>query len=413
MASSPGPGVTPWPVNSSRIRSRCGPRWPISVAEVFQRALDILGRVRLQRLGEVVGDAHVVDDVAALLAVGGPVHPGDRLQQFRFPHRPVQVQHLLDRGVEPGQQHRLDDEERGWLPPRGQLVRIRERLEEVVVNEVLLLARVGPGRVAFLVVRGSGGDDRDEVDRPQQVQVPGGADQERGPPVQAFRVGAAGGRGQLLDLGDQLVAGVDQGVPVPQRGAAAVRDELGLEPLRQHRLDVVPEHVLRLGGDQLLRLHHVALGGVLALDLLPFLVGVVGEHVLEDLVQVAAVAHRALDRAADVQDRHDRPVAFGVGQPVDVDVVAEDVGGLLLRAHDDRRAGEPDPGAVRQATPAGSRAASSCATGAPRRSAPRSTHRCSARRARAYASSMSSLSRLFRAATSCCFWIITNTTPGP
>lgn len=108
------------------------------------------------------------------------------------------------------------------------------------------------------------------------------------------------------------------------------------------------EHVLRLGGNEFFGLHHVALGGVPALNLLHLFLCVIGEHVLEDLVHIPAGAHRALDRAACVQDRDDGLIPLCVGKPVHVDVLAEDRRGPLLLAHQDGGAGEADAGAVRQ-----------------------------------------------------------------
>ena len=248
----------------------------------------------------------------------GAVDAGDGLQQFGLFHAPVQVQHLLDGRVEAGEQHRLDDEERGRF---GRVLEVADRL--------LLVVQVGPGLPRLGVVL-RWRDDRDKV--------------RAGLGTWSMTSG-----GSFFGfLADEFVAGFEEGGAVADGGGSAVRGDLGLETVGQDGLDVVPEHVLRLGGDQFLGLHHVALGRVPLLDLLHLRWRVVGEHVLEDLVHVPPVAHRALDGAPGVVDRHDRLVPFGVGEPVDVDVGAEDPGGALLLPHEDGGAGEADPRGVRQ-----------------------------------------------------------------
>jgi hypothetical protein len=81
------------------------------VLQALQRALDVLLSVDLERLLQVVRQAVVVHHDAELLAVAGAVHARDGLQQLGFADRPVKVHHTLDRRVEAGQQHRLDDQE--------------------------------------------------------------------------------------------------------------------------------------------------------------------------------------------------------------------------------------------------------------------------------------------------------------
>ena len=90
--------------------------------------------VELERLGDVVEDAEVVDDqpmglVRRVDAVGA----GDRLQQRVLLQRLVEVLAVQDRGVEAGEQLRRDDDDLqrigGIVEPRDdllQLVRIRE-----------------------------------------------------------------------------------------------------------------------------------------------------------------------------------------------------------------------------------------------------------------------------------------------
>ena len=60
----------------------------------------------------MLADAVVVDDVADVLARRGAIDPRDGLEQLRLLDRAVQVEDLLDRCVEAGEQHRLHDQER-------------------------------------------------------------------------------------------------------------------------------------------------------------------------------------------------------------------------------------------------------------------------------------------------------------
>ena len=108
------------------------------------------------------------------------------------------------------------------------------------------------------------------------------------------------------------------------------------------------QHVARLGLDHLGRFEDVALGGPPLLDGVEFLGGPLGEHVLEDLVEVAPLGHGAPRGPPLVQDRHGGAVRLGLADRVGVDELPEDLVGALLLAHDDRRAGEADPGAVRK-----------------------------------------------------------------
>ncbi len=102
----------------------------------------------------MVGQADVVDDEAAVLVLGHPVHPGDGLQQVVLPQLLVDVHHLLDRRVEAGQQHVADDQE-GDAGQR--LVRVVEveGLAEVLdrIPALRFLARLGDDRE---LVRGVG-----------------------------------------------------------------------------------------------------------------------------------------------------------------------------------------------------------------------------------------------------------------
>ena len=56
--------------------------------------LSVGARVGGESLGELAGDAVVVDDQPVRLLRCGAVDPGDRLEQFGFLDEPVEVQHL-------------------------------------------------------------------------------------------------------------------------------------------------------------------------------------------------------------------------------------------------------------------------------------------------------------------------------
>jgi hypothetical protein len=108
----------------------------------------------------------------------------------------------------------------------------------------------------------------------------------------------------------------------------------------------VAQHVGRLRCDELFGLGDVPFGGVPLLELLG-LFG--GEPVqVDELVDVVGVAHAAAGGPSFVDDRHGGTVGLGLADVVPVDWRTEDGVGLLLGAHDDRCAGEPDPGGVGQ-----------------------------------------------------------------
>jgi len=71
----------------------------------------------LEGLGNLVAQADVVHDEAVAFLLAGlrggvaPVGAGDGLEQRVLPQRPVQVHHLLDRSVEPGEQLGGDDQQ--------------------------------------------------------------------------------------------------------------------------------------------------------------------------------------------------------------------------------------------------------------------------------------------------------------
>lgn len=71
----------------------------------------VLAGVDFQRVGEVVGEANVVDDKPALFALRHPVHAGDSLEQVVLFQSLVDVHDLLDRGIEARQKHVAHDEE--------------------------------------------------------------------------------------------------------------------------------------------------------------------------------------------------------------------------------------------------------------------------------------------------------------
>ena len=227
-----------------------------------------------------------------------------------------------------------------------------ERLLEVGDDGVLtgLVGPLRPRRIVVVVPR----DDRHEVQHADEVQLRQGTNQHLLAAVQPIDVEAAVGRAfdkscrQCLDLGDEVVARSKERLAVADGRQPAGGGQLRLEAAGQHRRYVVPEHRLGLGGDQLRRFEDSAGRGVARLELLHLLGRVLDEHVLEQLVEVAAACHGSLGGAAFVEDRHDRAVGFGLADRVLVDERAEDgVGALLALAHD-RRAGETDLGGVWQ-----------------------------------------------------------------
>ena len=88
----------------------------------------------------------------------------------------------------------------------------------------------------------------------------------------------------------------------------------------------------------------------LPLEGFPLVVGEVGEPPVEEVVHPRGAPHGGLGGSPLVEDRHRRAVGLGFGERVPVEVAAEDLQRPLPLAHDDRRAGEPDPGGVGQGT---------------------------------------------------------------
>ena len=301
--------------------------------------------VHSERLGELRRHAVVVDRQPVGLLRRGPVDAGDGLEQFGLLDQPVEVEDLGLRHVEPGEEHRLHDEQ---CKRAVFLVGGPEREPEAV--DVLSLAPfVGPGRVVQRVVV-LAGDDRGELQGTDEVHLPGGGTQERllgvgqhiGP---ANRVVAS-----PVDLGVQFVAGHTQSLVVPQACLPAGGDDHALEAVGHHRGDVVPEDVAGLRRDQLRRFKHLRGGGVPPLERLPLLVAEIGEPPVEEVVHVRGAPDGSVGGAPLVEDLHRRAVGLGLGERVPVEVAAEDLQRPLPLAHDDRRTGEPDPGGVGQGT---------------------------------------------------------------
>ena len=95
------------------------------VGDALEQPFEVVAGVRGERLLQVLADAVVVDDVADVLARCRAVDAGDRLEQLRLLDRAVQIEDLLDRCIEAGQQHRLHDEERD----RRHLARVGRRIQ--------------------------------------------------------------------------------------------------------------------------------------------------------------------------------------------------------------------------------------------------------------------------------------------
>ena len=194
------------------------------VGDALQQPFEVVARVRGERLLQVLADAVVVDDVADVLARGGAVDARDRLQQLRLLDRAVQVEDLLDRGVEAGQQHRLHDQERdrGDLPGSSPDTTAERQLEGGDVG--LVLVAIGPLQPVRIVVVAAR-DDRHEVQRLDEREMRRGTHEARRLGRQLVsavdRLGRRACAGSsALDLGHQLVAGAQERVPVADRRQA-------------------------------------------------------------------------------------------------------------------------------------------------------------------------------------------------
>ena len=125
-------------------------------------------------------------------------------------------------------------------------------------------------------------------------------------------------------------------------------DHLSLVPLRRHNADIMPDHVLCFLRNQQRRLKDITLGAVFCLDHRQFLIGVIPEHVLKQLIQTRRILDQAVGRAPFIKNGHGGAVKFGVLEQVLVDEIAEDLPcfGLFLaqnrsaRKTDNRRIGQ-------------------------------------------------------------------------
>ena len=112
-------------------------------------ALDVARCEDCQRLLQRLGNAPVVHDQAVGFLVGRAVHPRDGLQQGVLLQRRVQVHDLLDRRIEPGQQHVAHHKD------RQRIAGLQESLDDVLA---LLLAGVVLDQRIVILVR-PGNDD--------------------------------------------------------------------------------------------------------------------------------------------------------------------------------------------------------------------------------------------------------------
>ena len=62
-----------------------------------------VGFVKGQRSSHIVEDANVIHNQAIILAGVGTIYAADTLQQVMLLHRFVQIHHLQNRGIKPGQ----------------------------------------------------------------------------------------------------------------------------------------------------------------------------------------------------------------------------------------------------------------------------------------------------------------------
>ena len=220
-----------------------------------------------QGLLQVAGNAVVVHHQAvgllgfhAVPPVGeAAVDPGDGLEQAVVPQRLVQVERLLHRGVEAGQEH----------VHHHQDFRLAIGVNEGVDYRFLVQL---PGRLKFRAVVGNGGDDGVGV----QPEIP-----------------------QLAE--------------VTHRGGAAGGHHLGLEPIGAHPfLEVLGD----VQGNHLnapLRLGHRLLVGVPAAYLLPHLFRLVAEHGVKQAVQGLRAFNSQFGQPGLVEDGHRGTVFHRLG----------------------------------------------------------------------------------------------------
>ena len=263
------------------------------VHDRLQRPLDVGGGEDRQGVVQLGGDAPVVDHQSVVLVVGAAVHAGDRLEEAVLPQRRVEVHDLLDRGVEAGEQHVADDQDRERVTA----------LLEALHQPVLLLAGEMPVGEALGVV---------VLRRHDQRRLGG---------VQAVE-GLLVGRGRI----------------------PAHRHHLGLEAVGLDIVAVVLEEVEADGLDPPRGAGDGLLGGVALLDRGAFLLGAVGEHGVEDLVDALADDLQVREPRL-VEDRHRGVVGHRLLDRVGVDVGAEGAERALV-ALVDGRAGEAQEAGV-------------------------------------------------------------------
>ncbi len=345
--------------------------------------------------GEFGPDADVVDDLTPLLVRVETVGAGHRLEQSGTGERAVEVEDLLDGGVEAGEQHGLDDEEghgavvvsgvcrgvpgagpvgvprvaRRAGPPAigdvigpavgrrlpGGIVRGGVRIAEAFLEpgDVSVLPGLrGPGLPVLRVLvlpRGGLGDDHRGVDgaeqffvgqQVQQFLLPGGCG------VVAARVVHQGGI-ESLELRHKASPGCQKRVPIADGCLPGHRHDLSTEPVRQRGSGPVPQHVLGLVRDHRGRFEDFLLAGEFPQDPFPLL-RVGGDLHVEGRVQDGLLDDLQAHVVGLVAYGDDGPVGFRVAQRVGVGEASEDVLGGLARLAENRGSGEADQYGVRQ-----------------------------------------------------------------
>ena len=223
----------------------------------------ILGLKFFERLCKVLGHSDVVHHVPAGLPASLSVDPRDGLKEV-VRHRPfVQVEHLLDRGVEAGEKHVLHAQDRQAASLRPGLV--LEHLLEVR-DMGLLPGLVGPpGEHGLVVVVARDHCGNGKLAENAQVLVSLNKERVVSSCFSSSSPLAPEGRIECLQLLDQFLALFLQGPLVENGGPAGGGHHLGLEAVGQDGPHIMPQHVGGLGGDQLGGLQNVALRSVLRL----------------------------------------------------------------------------------------------------------------------------------------------------
>ena len=255
---------------------------------------------------QVGGDAQVIDDQAARFVFVDAVDAGDGLHQVVALHRFVDVHGVQGGHIEAGQPHIAHDD---------QFQRIVGVFHAVGQGAALFFVGVVQGD--FGAIGGSGGHDHFDDAFVQVVAVPVGA--------QGDDLAVEGG-------GDAAGHGHDH--------AFAVKDFL---PLLKMGDDVAGDVFEPLfAADQRFQLRPFGLG----------FLGVGQVFFVQFFVQVAdqfapGGAQFDFGQAAFVVDAHRGPIFDGLGDVVDVDIVAEDGGGVDIGRFDGR-AGEAEIGGIGQ-----------------------------------------------------------------